>query len=59
MTVHAIEGVFALSELRDGLVVIINALRRLIRALDKDHRAQIIIPAIVTGVTLSVGNGSC
>jgi hypothetical protein len=47
-----------LCELRDGLVVIVYPFYGLVGTLNKGHRTQIVVTAVVTGVAPSVRNCS-
>lgn len=57
VAVHTVEGVLALREVRDGLIVVLRSCGRVIIALDEGHRPQVIIAAVVTGIALGVWNG--
>ena len=57
--VNVIQCVFAGRKLGDWLVVILQAIRGLVGAGHKRHRAQVIIAAVMTGIALRVGNGGC
>ena len=55
MAVHAIEGVFAASEIGDGLIIVVKPVGGLIRPFDKGHRPQIVVAPVVAGIALSIG----
>ena len=57
MAIHAVEGVFAFCKLCDGLVIILQSVSRMIGSLNESHCPQIIVAAVVAGITLSVGHG--
>ena len=59
MAINAVQCVFAFCKLSDGLIVIMQTIDRLVGALNERHRAQIIVTAVVTGIALCIGNGSC
>ena len=58
MAIDAIKCVFAGRKLGDWLVIILQAIRGLVGAGHKRHRAQVIIAAVMTGIALRVGDGS-
>lgn len=59
MAVHAVEGVFALSELRDWLVVIVDAQGGMITAFGESHCAQVVVAAVMAGIALGVWDCRC
>ena len=59
MAVNTIQRIFAFGKLRNWLIIIMQAVVRLVVTRHKGHCAQIVIPAVVTGVALRVRNGSC
>ncbi len=58
MAIHAVECVFAFCKLGDGLVIILQSVRRMIGSFNESHCPQIIVATVMTGITLSVWNGS-
>ena len=58
MAVNTIEGVFAFRKLGDGLVIIMQAIGGGIRTCLESEAAQIVVAAIMAGITLGIGNSS-
>jgi hypothetical protein len=59
VTVGAVQRIFAAGELSNGLVVIMQAVEGLIGARVELDVAQAVIAAVMTGITLRVGNSRC
>ena len=58
VAVHTVEGVLALREVCDGLIVVLQSCSRVIITFDEGHCPQVVIAAVVTGIALGVWNGS-
>ena len=56
MAVHAVQGPFTTGELGDRLVVIVQAVGRVVRSRLELHAAQVVVAAVVAGVALRVGH---
>ena len=61
MTINAIQFIFAFGELSNRLIIILQAIVRLglVGALDKSHRSQVIIAAVMASVALGIWNFRC
>ncbi len=57
VAVDAVQGIFTFRELGDGLVIVVETVHRIVRAGLEGHRSQIVIAAVVAGVTLGIGDG--
>src|SRR3990170_1466934 len=57
MAIHAIQCPLATHELGDGLVIIVQAVNRLVSTRVELHLAQVIVSTIVAGVALPVWDG--
>ncbi len=57
VTVDAIEGIFALRKLSDGLVIILQPVGGMVSAGLQGHAAQVVIPAVMAGIALGIRDG--
>ena len=57
MTINAVQSVFAFCKLGNRLIVVMQTIGWLVGSLDERHRAQVIVAAVMAGITLRIRDG--